>query len=240
MKNTLCRDCYFAKKTTSNDKACFFDIPAIVKDIHNIHIDNEFNVIENYQCRYGMSNKIYKENIDKFHSVDLIEYIKQQNTIRYSVAVILDKSPDIDLLINNLNNLSIKPYYITIVCYNNTENLTKKINKLGIKYKIHKFLEDIAGPQALHIALETNKQNIQNVLWILTETGLDHVVKNDSIQEINYLVNVEQKSIHYYKCSNIDSNIDGVFIGTDNYKLFSKTIDYTIEQNTNILFDYYD
>jgi hypothetical protein len=77
-------------------------------------------------------------------------------------------------------------------------------------------------------------------LWILTETGLERCIAKDSIQNINYIINVEQKPTHYYKSLNIDSQLDGIFINSHNYWSLSKTINHEIENSEYTTIQYYD
>jgi hypothetical protein len=240
MKNTLCEKCYFSQKASSN-KSCVFDIPNIIKDFHSIEIENDYIKINNYSCRYGFSKVKYQENIDKLSDLDMIEYVKKNNIVQYSLSLIVkDYNPE--QICQKINQLSILPYYITIICYEKAESLHKILQSKEdyIPYKIHKFLEDISPPQALHIALETNKNKIGNLMWILDETGLDHAIEEDSIQNINYLINVVQKPAHYYNCKKLNSQFNGVFINTNNYWNLSRTINYEIENNENTLVISYD
>ena len=241
MSNTLCEQCYFSKTVDSNE-SCVFDIPNLIKQYHSVENINNYYKLVNYNCRYGISSKTYQENIDKFDGIDLIEYIKQQNIVRYSLAIIANDK-DSDNIISLLSSLSIKPSYLTIICHQSKINSlhTTLLNQQPyVPYKIHNFLETIPAPQALHIALETNKTKLGDLLWILTQNSLETCVKKDSIQQINYLINVEQRPAHYYKSSTISSSFDGIFINTNNYWALSRTDDYTIEQNTETLVITYD
>jgi hypothetical protein len=240
MKNTMCKDCYFAD-TASSDKPCFFDIPNIVRNSNKIEVIDNYNKINNYICRYGFSKKIYQENIDKLHNVDMIEYIKQSNIVKYSLALVI-KNSEAENIYQKIHQLSILPYYITIICYKDAQQLHSLLQSPQnyIKYKIHKFLEEIPASHALHIALETNKAKIGNLLWILDENGLDKVLEQDSIQNINYTINVLQTPAHYYKNKNIDSQFNGIFINTNNYWNLSRTHNYEIENNEHTLVVSYD
>lgn len=241
MSNTICEKCYFAQSASSS-KPCSFDIPNLVKDSHGVTEKNNYFVINNYTCRYGFSKNTYQENIDKFNNINMMEYVKQQNIVKYSLMLITNSNA-FRTTIDNLNSLSIKPEYITIICYGNGydihETLQQKLPEF-IKYKVHSFFENISPPNALHVALETNKNKIGNLLWILDDESLAYVCKQDSIQNINYMINVEQKPAHYYRCNKIDSNFNGIFINSDNYWALSRTQDYTIENNQNTLVINYD
>lgn len=242
MKDTICQNCYFAKPIDSA-KPCEFDIPDIIKQDKIIESRENYFVIKNYACRYGFSKKIYEENIDKLSNKNMIDYIKEQNIVKYSLALVLEKNANHEQIIKNINRLSIKPNYITVICYekgNHINQLLQSYLSEQIPYKVHNFLEDIGGPQALHIAMETNKSKAGNLMWILNKDLLEDVLSNDSIQNINYAINVEQKSAHYYKYSKIESNFYGIFININNYSALSKTLDYSIENNQNILYITYD
>ena len=242
MINTICNDCYFAQPTTS-DKPCVFNIPNIVQEYKNIETYQGYNIIKNYNCRYGFSKKIYNEHIDKLSSLDMQEYVKQQNIVKYSIGLIVETEDSFESCVDSINRLSIKPSYITIICYadgNKLYDLLKSNLKFDIDYKVHNFLENISGPRSLHIALETNKNKVGNLIWLLNYDSLTKVVENDSIQNINYIINVEQKPAHYYKCSSIDSQFYGIFINMNNYINLSSKNDYLIENSPNVLTINYD
>lgn len=237
MKNTLCEKCYFSQKISSN-KPCVFDIPNLIKDNHIVEIDQEYYKIINYSCRYGFSKKIYEENIDKFHNIDMIDYVKTNNIVKYSLSLMV-KNHNPEQIYQKIHQLSILPFYITVICYEKAEDLHKILQSSNnyIPYKIHKFLEDMPPPQALHVALETNKNKIGDLMWILDENGLDYAIDKDSIQNINYTINVIQQPAHYYFSNKLNSQFNGIFINTHNYWALSKTINYEIENNehTNIV-----
>lgn len=242
MNNTVCSGCYFAQEINSTIP-CAFNIPDIIKEYKTIDTRNNYYVIKNYSCRYGFSKKTYSENIDKFSEIDMIKYVKEQNIVKYSLALVLDKEYSYDQLIDNINQLSIKPQYITIICFDKGSQLYQLLNsglEPYIEHKVHNFLDNISGSQALHVALETNKSKIGNLMWILNAADIKQILDNDSIQNINYIINVEQKPAHYYKSSYINSNFSGIFINTNNYWTLSKTADSTIEHNANTLVINYD
>jgi len=242
MNNTICAGCYFAQDINS-EKPCSFDIPNIVKEHKTIETRNNHYVIKDYSCRYGFSRKTYSENIDKFNNIDMITYVKEQNIVKYSLALILDKEFDCNQLVDAINKLSIKPQYISIICFDKGSQLYQLLQsglEPYIEHKVHNFLDNVSGPQALHVALETNKSKIGNLMWILNADDMNQILKDDSIQNINYIINVEQKPAHYYKSSRINSNFSGIFINTNNYWVLSKTADYTIEYNSNTLIINYD
>lgn len=240
MKNTLCQNCIFSKNVNS-DNPCVFDIPNLIKENFSVLENNGYYQIINYGCRYGFGKKTYEENIDKLHNLDMKEYVKNNNIVKYSLALCVE-GDNSKILVDNLNKLSIKPSYVTIICNNNGQTLaqTLKNTNYNIPYKIHNFLEYTSFPKSLHIALETNKNKIKNLLWILQEKDLDYVVNNDSIQNINYLINVAQPPSHYYKCKTIDSQFGGIFINSNNYWTLSRTENYEIENNENTLVVFYD
>lgn len=240
MSNTLCENCLFARPIDS-DKPCVFDIPDLIKDRCEVENNNNYYKLLNYNCRYGISKKIYQENIDKFHDIQPIEFVKQQNIVKYSLALII-KNDSSDNILDLLRSLSIKPSYITAICYANGNILHHKLLEQSpyIHYKVHNFLENIPPAQALHVALETNKNKIGNLMWILDEQSLKICIENDSIQNINYLINVTQQPAHYYQSKHILSSFEGIFINSNNYWTLSRTKDYTIEKNDQTLVVNYD
>lgn len=241
-QNTLCRNCHFAKEITA-DEPCKFGIPELIKDIHSIRTIDNYYVLDNYTCRYGISEKIYQENIDKFTGIDLIEYTKQQNVISYTLAIVLDKDSDYNKVIEHINMLSIKPHYLMIICNNNGNNIHQALKsslKTEIKYKVHSFLAETPLPQNLHTAIETNKNNIGNMFWILDYNDFIKYSTNDSIQNLNYLINVAQPPVHYFRPSGSKSNFSGIFINLPNYVILSRTQNYTIEDNNHTIIVEYD
>jgi hypothetical protein len=243
MNKTICSKCYFSKKT--DDGGCLFGIPEIIKNSHSIEIEDDYFVLKNYSCRYGFSKTIYQENIEKFHGIDLIEYIKQKNIISYSLVFII-KTLKPQKIIDKINKLSILPSNIFIICYKDSD-ITIQLNKLltnnipYIKYKIFTFLDNsISEEHAIHSSLETNKDKIYPFIWILNDEDIDKCIKNDSIQNINYMLNVEQKPAHCYTNKFLNSNFFGLFINNENYWLLSQNEKHKIEYDENTIEINYD
>lgn len=239
MSNTICKQCLFAKPIDS-DTPCVFNIPDLIKNNYSVEENDSYFKLIDYNCRYGLSKKVYQENIDKFYNIEPVEFIKQQNIVKYSLAIIIEDN--YNKILDLLGFLSIKPSYITAICYNNGNTLHQQLSQQNpyVPYKVHNFLEDMPKAQALHVALETNKNKIGNLMWILDEESLELCVKNDSIQNINYLINVTQQPAHYYRSQHISSAFEGIFINTNNYWTLSRTKDYTIENNDKTLVVNYD
>lgn len=240
MSNTRCKECLFAKPIDS-DTPCVFNIPELIKNNYSVEADNNYFKLINYNCRYGLGKRVYQENIDKFHNIETIEFVKQQNIVKYSLAIILN-TDNFNKTLDLLGSLSIKPSYITAICYKNGNILYQQLLQQNpyIQYKVHNFLEDMPKAQALHVALKTNKNKIGNLMWILDEESMEICVKNDSIQNINYLINVTQQPAHYYRSRTISSAFEGIFINTNNYWTLSRTKDFTIEKNDQTLVVNYD
>jgi hypothetical protein len=241
--NTLCHKCFFAQ-TYDSGKACFFNIPDIVKDTHKVEVHDNYYKIKNYICKYGIDKKIYDENIEKFYDLDIVEYVKAKNIVSYSLSLICHDSSASNVL-ENINSLSIKPNFIFVICNNSSisKNLSNKLsqNSPYIKFKVHDFLDKEMMPErCLHVALETNKNNMGNMMWIIDNKDFDVFITNDSIQNINYMINVEQKPAHYYKHSTINSQFSGIFINSNNYWALSKNTKYEIENNEHTIVLNYD
>jgi hypothetical protein len=236
MKNTICEKCQFSN-TADSEKPCVYDIPNLIKDIHKVDIVNNYYQLNNYQCRYGFSKETYNANIDQLQNIDIQEYIRFNSQIQYSLWILLENNTDYKKLLKKINNLPIIPHYLFFICYDNGFALSNLLsnNKPYINFKIGHFLQDITQPQALHILFETNKNKAGAYMWILNEQDLYEYEINESILNINFMINVEQKPAHYYKYKNIDSNLNGIFIHTNNYYHLSKSVNYTINKQEDTL-----
>jgi hypothetical protein len=241
MNNTLCKKCIFAESMDS-DNPCSFDIPSIIQKSGRLENEDGFYKINNYTCRYGFSKEIYEKNIDKFSNIDMIEYVKTQNIVKYSMILLISNTSYNSEIIKKISTISILPEYITIICYQDGGLIQHDMLRYNpaIKYKIHNFLETVSYEKAIHIALETNKNKLSNLIWIIKDTSVSTYIENDSIQNINYLINVMQNPAFYYKSSKLNSQLDGVFINTDNYDTLSSNIEYKIYDDEKIIAEFYD
>lgn len=241
MNNTICKKCIFSKPINQHD-VCSFGIPDIISNKDILDIDDGFYKINNYTCRYGFSKEIYEKNVDKFSQIDMMEYIKTQNIIKYSMILLVDNTCYRSELIKKISDISILPEYVTIICYGDGGLIHKDMLRYNstIKHKVHNFLDTVPYEKAIHTAIETNKNNLTNFIWIIKDVSINTYIENDSIQNINYLINVLQNPSFYYKSSKINSQLDGIFINTHNYNVLSNNIEYKIYDDEKIIAEFYD
>lgn len=238
--STSCEKCNFAKEYGLDD-SCFFHIPEAISDIKKVDNKNNYNYIHNYICKYGISKDSAQKIISEYN-VDLIEYIKHNISIKYLLFIIVNKNDDITNICNYIKKLNIRPNQISIV-FNYEHNpqdaqICEKILAKDYSWKLHYFVVKKEKYEILQncLSTDTRLEKCQYIL-ILNEQILKFVAEKDSINRINFIVNVQQPncgmmmydtSDDFYGMFTLLKNIYGIFqtypgqdldkIITENYK----------------------
>ena len=233
MISTKCKECIYSDKISSN-KPCSLNIIESIKASKKINVIDEYNVIENYQCRYGFSKKIYDENKQNIKDIDLINYIKHKNLIKYYLVIdfISDKNYCPNTLYESINALSIKPEYISILIQqSNPQKLIDNCNLFldkSLKWKIHNFLdEDMGIDNAIKVALDTNKVlEKTQFLWINSASDMRYIIENNAIEKINFIANILQPTCNFIRSSVLTSDYpNNLFLSKQTYSHIVKQID---------------
>lgn len=218
MLHTNCLKCYFSDRIDS-ETPCQFHIPEAIKNIKKIDIVDGFNYIHDYTCRYGVSREIVNNKI-KEHDIDIFEYAKHQAALKYILYIKFTKYNFVEVC-NKIKQLSIVPQFVHLAF--DTDYKFQNINKLAeeqfvdctFKWKLHRFIEAQPDNKQLHISLSTN-QPISKYIWILKDFMLDRCIENDSINQINYIMNIEQPPLAIMHNKTESSYFYGLFMTLEN------------------------
>lgn len=224
MLRTNCSKCYFSN-TVSSDKPCAFFIPDAIKSKKKLDIVNDFFYINNYICKYGVARDTVENKILKEHDIDIMEYAKYQASLKYILYIKITNQDFIETC-NRIKSLSIIPQYVHIafdVDYVFQQDVTKiaeeQFANCSFKWKLHKFIEDHPDYKQFYISVSTNNQlsQIKNI-WIITDTILVDYLNNDSINTINYIMNIEQPGLGILNSSKSTEYLYGLFMTTENLR----------------------
>jgi hypothetical protein len=232
MINTNCEKCIFSKQ---DDKECLFDIPEIIKPYKNIEKRNKHNVIENYKCRYTLSDEIYQELLSEGrNSQEIIKFIIDTLKIRYYLVIDLD--PDLSAvseLCAMIDKLDIQPQFISFINKNlDLGNLMSEIIqsklKSPAKWKLHNFLSDLDLQQCMTICMDTNFNKTKSQIFLV----YDHK-KNRDKNILNKRINFLHMQLIVYQthCQAIVENLevlDGLAMSFGAYKLLINSSDPNI------------
>ena len=149
MSHTDCKKCIFSKSVDNQDQ-CEMNIINMIKNTQTITIKDNYNYIENYSCKYGMSSKTVEDNKELLKDIDIKSQILENSTIKYYMVVDGTKY-DYDTLkiCEQVNTLSILPRFLSLCIIGKDANginlmqsqLKDNLNS-SIKWRIHNFLYD--------------------------------------------------------------------------------------------------
>jgi hypothetical protein len=225
--NTGCKKCYFAKPATSDNPCSFFIVDAI-KDIKTVSVVDDFYYIKDYQCRYGVSTDTVENKLTEF-DIDITEYVKQQAAIKYTLYVKILDPTQLEQTCDNILRLSILPQSLNIVV-DNSDNIvsTKQLledrfRDSAFKWKLHNFLEDQSDENQLHTSLCTDKNlTLSHYLWITNDKILSKHLDEDSINNLNYILNINQPKLALLTSKLSDKYFYGLFISLNNIQAIWK------------------
>jgi hypothetical protein len=202
MPNTHCKDCVFSN-VASDANACKFDIPQMVIDNHNILVKDNYNYIENYKCFYGFSRKILEENKESLSLESIENMVLTRSKIRYYLVLDIRsiKPEDMSDIIYLINNLDIKPQYISFIILpqNNAKDTFKLLNenlKVECKWKLHTFLENMPLNDVVNISAETNLNTANSsILFVYDYSQKESLNINNAINYMHYHFIIKQDNL---------------------------------------------
>lgn len=223
MLSTKCEKCLFANQNNGNEfTECSQNIIQRIKDKKTITQEDNFNVIQEYACRYGFAKEIYETNKNELKDIDLLQQIKTNAQIKYYLLLDVDSQHDIDHIIDTLNNLEIKPQFVSLMFRNpelkgftqqDKELLTSKIN---IQWKCHNFTHPINLQEAIDHILSTNMQ-ISKSSHFLVYDSIDLQKLSLDINYINDILVLYQKP-HIAMIKDF-TTLNKLFMSFENYKV---------------------
>lgn len=228
MTNTSCENCIFAK---ISDTECLFDIPNSIKYNKKIYKKNNFNYIENYMCRYTLSEDVYKELLaDNIDQQQIVQYMISKLKIKYYLIINLDQDKNkLTELCEIINRLEVKPKFISFINknLNDGNEMSDIINnnlEKNIDWKLHNFITDLELQQCMTICMDTNFSKTSSHLFCVydqTMNGNNYDLLNSRIVFLHMTIVVEQTPCQAI----IDTmaNLDGLAMSFAAYKFLITT-----------------
>lgn len=229
MINTKCKECMFSASNDDADQSCSKGIIEKIKNIKKISKDEDnFNVIENYACRYGFSKEIYEKYKTEFEENNFALKLEENSKIRY--YLLLDCS-DVDLdfryISQALLKLKIPPKSVSFMFrnleyrpFNSDHQSFLTTNYKDIVWKAHNFIDNIELENAIDNILSTNsKSNNTCVFLVYNAKDLDSLEQD--VEAINIHTTLYQSAT----IAMIDNNnaLYRLSMSFENYKV-AKTL----------------
>lgn len=240
--HTNCAKCYFADKVNSTIP-CKFYIPDAIKHIKTIDTIDDFFYIHDYTCKYGVSRDAVENKITQQHKdINITEYAKNQAGIKY-VLYIKITSFDFINICKQIQSLSISPEFVHMVfdVDYDIQNIAKiaeqQLKNAPFKWKLHKFLENEPDTEQLYVSFSTNKVSKANYIWILNDTLLVECANNDSINLINYIINIEQPLLAILKKNVMTEYFYGLFMSLDNLHGIWNNLSHNLDKSIKSLYN---
>ena len=247
--NTSCKKCYFAQEASS-EKSCEFYIPDAIASNKKIEVIDNYNYIHNYLCKYGLSKDKADEISTNKSELDLKVYAKSRVAPVYDLFCMVDTDDQIENICNQIIKLEIKPERINLSFKRDydmkrAQSACDTILGNQMSWKLHYFLEDKPEYETLHIATSTDdKLSSCKFIWIVNEKILESAIKQDSINRINYIVNVDQPDAAILMSKTSTDYFYGIFLTIENmngiYKNINANIGQAIEESYIDTIVYYD
>ena len=234
MISTKCSECMFASPILDpSSRSCSKNIIDQVSNIKKITKDsNNFNIIENYACRYGFSKKIYDENKENLENNNFDQMLSNNSKMRYHLILDMELNNDIDHIIKEIKELDILPRYVSFM-FRNKETQTFIPNKhtsllnsinQDFDWKIHNFLEKLDLEHSIDHILSTNFKNNNTSHFLVYSSNNVHSL-NSEVSTINNTIMLYQKS--FIAMLKNSSSLYGLLMSFDNYKV-AKSIDRSL------------
>ena len=223
MLNTKCERCLFANPISDTlSPQCSQNIIDQIKLYKTITQENDFNIIQEYACRYGFAKEIHEQNKEHLKDVNLLDQINKNAQIKYYLLLDIDKECEIDNIIEKLNSLDIKPQFVSAMFREpNIRRFTaidkdSFVSKISIPWKCHNFIESISLQESIDHILSTNMQS-SNSSHLLVYSSLDiDRLPADVLAINNNLILYQKPHIAMVKNLNI---LYGLFMSFENYKV---------------------
>lgn len=234
-RSTDCSKCYFSSDVNSDQDSCKFKITESIKDKKDITVKNNYYYINNYVCKYGFAKDKMDDFVKDFPDVDLIEYIKDKNYIKYYLVINnLDGDLGLADICDKILKLTIKPTCVSILT--RQESMPDAIKECSnilqesMQWRLHNFFDmEIDFGVGSFTVLSTAKQmKISNFIWMLHDYQLQAMIDEKAIEQINYIVNIEQPEIGILKSQHTSDMIGGLFMTNKNYEGLTGSISQVI------------
>lgn len=219
---TNCEKCIFADYANSTEP-CAMGVLEHISNHKTINTEESgFLSILQFRCPFAFSADVYKQHQQEIGSIDDLKHqLISRATINYYMLVIASED-NIDNICQTVQELSIKPKFISIVVHqsNDTETIIQKLHNLTsfVPWKLHNILEDNPSQQDILdtvLATNTNTQT-SNYLWVNNDKNIDKW--GSDVISINKTIVLSQPTLH----AMFRKDTDGLFIGLHNYEQLIK------------------
>jgi hypothetical protein len=233
MLNTKCEKCLFAQPIDSiNPIKCSQGVIDKIQNFKTIIQENNFNIIQEYACRFGFAKEIYEQHQEQLKDIDLLQQIKTNAEVKY--YLLLDIQPECDMndLIDKLNNLDNKPRFISFMFRSphlrrfTNEDKELLVSKSKIEWKSHNFVSYLSMQEGIDHILSTNMEiSKSSHLLVYNSLDLDNLLLDISIINDNLLL---YQKPHIAMIKNFDT-LYGLFMSLENYKVAKSLNDDILE-----------
>lgn len=236
MTKTQCNKCLFGGSVSSGN-SCEFNIPDKIKNVKTLSIVDDFYEIENYRCLYGFGHDQYNKNLDTLKDIDLKNMIQEKAGLKYCIIVDTRYMPDNEFytIIDEINNLTIKPDTCSIITHDNNPQSRYEYIKDNLsckKWKLHVLVKDMSFNDSVNTILDTNLNDVD--FWcILFIEGHKHNKNLDNI--VNQLQNTFIiKQSNFFGMTDTTLDLHNLCLNRIVYRSLVSTIDRNIIKSIQI------
>ncbi len=247
-KNTLCEQCYFAD-TAESEYGCKFGIPAAIKDNREITVQNGYYKIHDYVCRYGVSKTVAETKLKDLTN-NIEEYAKSRIVPKYLLYITLSETDNFNLICDKIDKLSIQPKALSLVFPMKYDIQSVQLiceTRFGKRFnwKLHMPIVNTSRYETVYNLLSTDNRlsNTVDYIFFVDSDTLTDAIQNDTINQLNYMINVEQPNFGGFVKSQSNDYFRGLFITANNYKnlsIINRDIVTEMFSNFKDIINYYD
>ena len=217
---TNCKKCIFAHSTSEHSQ-CDLGIIDIIKNDKKIDIKEDHNYIHEYMCRFAFDKDIYAANQSELEKIDIVKLLQERSEVKYYLLLDLNTSDNIEYICDKINNLTIKPKFISFMIFNYEQTqkliqiMTDSLDK-KIQWKVHNFIQQEELGTKISTALDTNKKATDShYLYISKGSDIDQL--ENYIMRINTMITIEQRP--FYVLMKEKDNTYGLFTSFNHYTI---------------------
>lgn len=233
MLNTKCEKCLFAQPIDSKESVkCSQGVIDKIQNFKTIFQENNFNIIQEYACRFGFAKDIYEQHKEELKDIDLLQQIKANAEVKYYLLLDIQTECDINEIIDKLNNLENKPQFVSFMFRSpdlrrfTNEDKELLISKSKIEWKSHNFVSHLPMQESIDHILSTNmKISKSSHLLVYNSLDLNNLLLDISVINDNLLL---YQKPHIAMIKNLN-NLYGLFMSLENYKVAKSLGDDILE-----------
>lgn len=224
MLNTNCERCLFAKPgTDGNLGECSQNIIKSIKNLKVITQENNYNVIQEYACRYGFSKDTYDAYQNHLKDLDLMEHINKNAQCRYYLIIDINMTNNLQKIIEIINGMHIKPSFVSFMFRDTSIKFTEQdkqelTTSAKFEWKAHNFVHNMDLQEGIDHILSTNMQNNHGSHFLVYNSlDIDQLIPDITVIH-NNLILYQIPHIAMIRDKNF-TTLYGLFMAFDNYKV---------------------